>query len=360
MTHRTMALLVVLASFASGVLAQTPKKPDPKTKPPVGKGLASKPAPPPPPPPIAKELEEEVASIAAATGARLSASEHPVFDCASSLSRDETLIVVDGAEKAFAVFKEISGVSGPAEMFGIKKPLLVILPGAESYKKLGYWYEKAKGRPGMGDAVANSTYFPFDSPRCLIGMHLKPSDAVGLAHVAAHETGHLCVQRYKFNSNYSPPWLCEGMGAYLEARVFGITNCYCFSPGGAQRYGAADAGAVLEKLSDLQFAKWKTAVKAAAKSRQLKTFANFIPLQLSELGAGEVGKAWSMIDYMASLGPGKVGAFIGAVKRLWPAAVVYEHTPAKTAAQEKAILEVFGVEVAGFEEQWRAYVMAKY
>jgi hypothetical protein len=54
------------------------------------------------------------------------------------------------------------------------------------------------------------------------------------------------------------------MGAYLEARVFGVTNCYCFSPGGAQRYGAGDAGAVLEKLSDLQFAKWKVAVKAAA------------------------------------------------------------------------------------------------
>lgn len=360
MTKRNLCVLWMVLCLAGLASAQTPKKPDPKAKTPVGKGVASKPAPPPPPPPVAKELEEETASIAKATGARLTASEHPVFDCASALTRDETSVVVDGAEKAWAIFKEISGASGPSEVFGVKKPLLVILPGAEAYKKLGYWYEKQFGRPGMGDAVANSTYFPFDSPRCLIGMHLKPSDATGLAHVAAHETGHLCVQRYKFNSNYSPPWLCEGMGAYLEARVFGVTNCYCFSPGGAQRYGAGDAGAVLEKLSDLQFAKWKVAVKAAAKARQFKSFANLVPLQLSELGAAEVGKAWSMIDYMTTLGPGKVGEFIGNVKKWWPPEVVYDHTPGKTAAQEKAILTTFGVETVAFEEQWRIWVTSKY
>jgi hypothetical protein len=41
--------------------------------------------------------------------------------------------------------------------------------------------------------------------------------------------------------------------------------------------------------------------------------------------------------------------------------VVYDHTPAKTAAQEKAIQAAFGVETIAFEEQRaRRGVLSKY
>jgi hypothetical protein len=73
------------------------------------------------------------------------------------------------------------GASGPSEVFGVKKPLLVVLPGAEAYKKLGYWYEKQES---VVPAWATPSRIPRISPSIRravsIGMHLKPSDANGL------------------------------------------------------------------------------------------------------------------------------------------------------------------------------------
>lgn len=335
------AALVALLSTTGALDAQQPKPPaKPGTQAPE-----SAPA----PEPVSEALKKEAEEIATAMGCKLPAVvAGPSFDLVGAVSPSQAGPILDGAERALKVFKDWTGAS-TTDLFGPKKCLIVIAPSRKEYLKLGSWYETYFNQPNVAGAMKSASYWPFDNPRCLIATHLKPSDPATIRQIAIHEVGHLVVSRYKFNYNFPPTWLIEGMGAYLEAKVTGLTSCYCFSGG----YGGA--GATPEKLNNLKWEKWKAQVKADSKAGT-KSIKQILPMEMKDLTAVETGKCWSVIDFLVTTDPKKFAQFLALTKSYWPSKIQYEWSPQKGEAQEKALKEAYGFDLAGLDAEWAKFV----
>jgi hypothetical protein len=182
----------------------------------------------------------------------------------------------------------------------------------------------------------------------VIATHLKPFDVHMVRQVVIHETGHVVARAFKYDYNFGPEWFEEGMAAYMEARITGITDCYCF------RGGYGGAGVDGDKMSKLKWDMWKASVKAEAKST--KSLAALVKIRMNDLTSQDVGKAWSMIDYMVRTDPKKVGQWIAAMRRAWPKDKTNEWLPGKGVAQENAFKEVFDKDFAGMDAAWAEFV----
>ncbi len=342
--------LLALVVGAGPLPAQ--QKPTQKPTAPTKGAPAPKPESQPEAPPVDAKLKREVDSLVEAINQPLNIVEGQYFDFAAALTTTEIAVLMDVANRCFAEWKTITGVEKSQPMFAGQKCLIVVLKNSQQYKSIGGWYEKTykMAQP----AVATSTYFPFDWPRCMIAMHLKPSDVNGLRNVVAHEIGHMLISRHDFNNNFSPVWLSEGFGTWLEGKVLGLTNCYCVSGG----YG--DHAAALEKMTNLEWPKWKAGLKASVKARQDKNLALVVPMQLSDMSTAEVGKAWSVVDYMIANDPAKFTKWLSLVKKHWPQPPKYEWMPAKGEAQKKALQEVYEFDFNGLDDAWRNYVNTRY
>ncbi len=345
-------LLVLLAFLVAAmpVAAQKPK-PDPKAKP-APAPVETKPVE--PPAPANPKLKREVDSLSAAVGQPLTVVEGKYFDFAATLTPADVNVLMDVADKCFAEWTRITGVEKAERMFDGQKCLIVVCKSSQQYKLVGPWYEKTYPDGGAQPAMQSVTYFPFPYPRCMIAMHLKPADVNGLKNNVAHEIGHMLIYRHDFNYNFSPVWLTEGFGSWLEGKVLGLTNCYCSSGG----YG--DHAAALEKMSNLEWAKWKAGLKASVKARQDKNLSQIIPMQLSDMSTAEVGKAWSVVDYMVSTDAAKFTKWLSLVKKHWPQPPKYEWYPAKGEAQKKALQEAWGIDINALDDAWRTYVDTRY
>jgi hypothetical protein len=344
---RGAALRVACVAWGVSALiaAQQPKPP---VKPVPGKAGAA-PESAPAPVEVSDALKKDAEEIAAALGCKLPGlAESESFEIAAALGPAQCTPILDGAERSLKVFKEWTGAT-TADLFGPRKCLIVVAPTRKEYLKLGTWYETYFKQPNVAGAMKSASYWPFDNPRCLIATHLKPNDAATIKQICIHEVGHLVVSRYKFNYNFPPAWLLEGMGALLEAKVSGMTTCYCFSG------GYAGAAATPEKLNNLKWENWKKQVKLEAKTG-VKSIKQILPMELKDLTALETGKCWSVIDYLVTTDKQKFTQFLTLMKSYWPRKIQYEWSPEKGEAQEKALKEAYGFDFATLDAEWAKYV----
>jgi len=192
------------------------------------------------------------------------------------------------------------------------------------------------------------------APRVMACMHLKPLDIKGLTYMAAHQVGHLCMQRFEYHNRPCPPWLEEGLATYLEARALKKTNTYCFSGG----YG--DTAASTDKLTNLSWAKWKQMIAVRAKGKSDKHIKSILPMRLNELSVAEIGKAWSIIDFMVQTNSKGFMKFMSTIKKKWPRSFDGEFSPEKEKAQATALKTSFNLTWQELDDQWRQYVRKSY
>jgi hypothetical protein len=341
------AFACAVALFVSADAASA-QKPKPPAKP------EAAPAPAPESQPVVREaLRQDADRLATATGAKFTAVvEGKSFDLVGAITPAQAGPILDAAQKALETFMEWTGAS-PIELVGARKCLIVVLPSRREFQKVGPWFEEVSKIKGNGAATSapGCSYIWWNDPRCVIATHLKPYDVATVRQVVIHEVGHLAIAAYKYDYNYAPEWLSEGMGAYLEAKMTGVTSCYCFKGG----YGGGGANA--DKLANLKWDKWKAEVKAQAKGT--KNLKQIVATRINELSSQDVGKCWSVLDYLISTDPKKFADWLARVKRYYPKPPSLDWSNAKGEAQEKAFMEVYGLDFAGIDREWAAFV-AKY
>lgn len=260
--------------------------------------------------------------------------------------------VIQTAEKGMKAWQEISGLEGYRDVFGKDKCLVVITKGKLQAKRFAEWYEKNHTLywEGFADVATQGEFFPMPSPRPMIMVHLKPLKNEALAGTVTHELGRLLMMRFAWNNNAIPPWLEEGFGVYLEARVTGKNICFSFGGG----YGDAKGGS--EKFVNITWAKWKGVISGMAAKRRFKTMEAILPLRLSTLSVDEVGKAMSIIDFMITKDTKAFCRFVQRMKSHWPREFRPEFDPAHQTAQEKALKESFDWTLDELDKAWEAYV----
>ncbi|MAB90556.1 MAG: hypothetical protein CMJ90_14020 [Planctomycetes bacterium] len=300
----------------------------------------------------AQDYKAEYEEIKAATKIRLWFHESDNFVWASGLNAAQTRPCVRAAEKAFSIWKEVSGTATWREMWGRTKCLVLVGKNKSQYRKLLRWYEKKHDPyPGFIQAATPNNYFPNQNKRVAFFMHARPLDIKTLPYVAAHEVGHLCVWRFRWNQYFVPPWLEEGMGLYLEARTFNRTRCYCF--GGS--YG--DASGSSEKLFDIAWSKWKETVRQMVRKRSDKQMKTILRLRHNQIGGPEAGKSWSVIDFMIKKDKKAFTRFMRQLKSYWPqkGGPSPAFTPEKQKAQERALKDGFDWTFDQLDAEWRAW-----
>ena len=84
---------------------------------------------------------------------------------------------------------------------------------------------------------------------------------------------------------------------------------------------------------------------------------SIIRLRHSQLGAAEIGKCWSVIDFLVQKDKKAFTKFIWGVKQYWPkpGQPKPEYTKLKGAAQEKALKAAFGWTFDELDTEWRAW-----
>ena len=300
----------------------------------------------------AQDYKAEFEEIRASTKLRLWFHESENFVWASGLNAAQTRPCVRAAEKAFSIWKDITGTESWREMWGRKKCLVLVGKNKGEYRKLIRWYgRKHDPYPGFQQAAIPNNYFPNQNKRVAFFMHSRPLDVKTLPYVAAHEVGHLCVWRFSWNQYFVPPWLEEGMGLYLEAKTFNRTRCFCF--GGA--YG--DASGSAEKLFDIAWGKWKETVRKMVRKRSDKQMKTILRLRHNQIGAAEAGKSWSVIDFMVQRDKKKFTRFMRQMKAYWPqkGAPRPDFRPEKQKAQERALKDGFDWTFDELDTEWRAW-----
>lgn len=298
----------------------------------------------------AQDYKAEFEEIKEATKLKLRFQESESFVWVSGLGSAQLKPCVKAAEKAFSIWKDITGTATWSEMWGRKKCLVLVGKNKGQYRKMLRWYaRKHDPYPGFLQAATPNNYFPNQNKRVAFFMHAMPLDVKTLPYVAAHEVGHLCVWRFRWNQYFVPPWLEEGMGLYLEARTFNRTRCYCF--GGT--YG--DASGSAEKLFDIEWRKWKETVKRMVRKRSDKEMKSILRLRHNQIGAAEAGKSWSVIDFMIKKDKRAFTRFMRQLKYHWPqtGGPRPEYTPEKQKAQERALKDGFDWTFDELDKEWR-------
>ncbi|MAG55537.1 MAG: hypothetical protein CMJ83_04525 [Planctomycetes bacterium] len=298
----------------------------------------------------AQDYETEVAELARASRLRVKPLESDAFIFASTLSVSLTRPIAKAADDAFKQWQKISGVESWKDMWGRKKCLVIVCNNKIQHRRAIAWYDKKYTTyGGFGSYAPKQSYWPQPSPRVTIFMHARPISVKHLRNVAAHVVGHMCVIRYGYNNRPSPPWLEEGFGCYLEARVMRRTNCYCFGGG----YG--DQAGNMEKLADIEWKKWKETVRKMVRKKSDKPLKAILPLRMNQIAAPEMGKSWSIIDYLITQDRKKFCLFLRKLKTYWPKTYDPAFTPAMEKAQERALRDSFDLTLTELDEAWRKW-----
>ncbi len=302
-----------------------------------------------------QDAKDEATEIATKTGLVLESQESDHFVFLWGVPRAAGQPSLLAAEAAWSEFSKMSSVTDAGLLFGSRKPLIALFAAKTGYDKFADWYDaKFTPYPGFAENVKRAVFWPQPTPRIATFTHLKPNTPESARNIIAHEVGHLLVMRWKYHNNFLPPWFEEGFACWLEAKTLGRNNCYCFSGG----YG--DRATRLDKINDIEWPRWKSSVAQQVRGKSDKALRTIVPMPLSDLAAPEMGKAWSIVDYMASQGGDKLLLFIEKFKAHWPKEIVFEHNAAKAAAQEQALQDVFGKDFDSFDAAWREWVLKNY
>lgn len=305
-----------------------------------------------------KDAAEEVAEIAKGVSSKLVPYESEHFIWALCMAPARARPMIAGAEKAYDEVARVFGVEEMGELWGRRKALMVACKNKVQYRRLVEFYAEKYAGPylweGFGRYVARRPYWPQPVPRVTGMMHLKPADMKDLQQTAVHLVGHLGIMRYKFHNNHIPPWLEEGFACWLEAKIMGNNNRFCFTGG----YG--DVAKEIDKFTNIKWLAWKKRVKLRSMRGLDKTMENLIPLRLNQLTADDIGKAWSVVDFMISRENGRFARFVELMKAGWPKTYEAEYLPSKGEAQERALKNVLDMTWEDLDREWLKYVRTAY
>ncbi|MFT7619809.1 MAG: hypothetical protein ACI97A_003466 [Planctomycetota bacterium] len=285
--------------------------------------------------------KKEVSAIAKALGKKMNFFESPNFTWCTSLPKGKMTKIMSEAERCYNMFAVDAGYKSWKKFWSNgRKCMGVILANKRDYRKYVKWFANNNPVWSVDGFIKNhsgSNWFtePSDQSRNVMVTHLKPNDAIFVAAVMCHLVGHHCVDRHKFNNNFTPGWLRESMGLYFQGEVHGRLQCASYD----DPYGLGEGDEARQK--GLKKAEFKTRVKKSMAKNRLRNTKNVFQLStMKELTFLDTQKGHLMVSWMMKK-KGRLSKFIHSMKSNWPATVVMENTKGKEKAQEKALKAVF-------------------
>ncbi len=145
-----------------------------------------------------------------------------------------------------------------------------------------------------------------------------------------------------------PLWFGEGIAHWYERKV----------PAKTINVLIKDDEAVAEEKRD----DWPVKVRRRAQhDGGFLTFDKMAAwVKWEELGYHAHAQSWSRIDYLMSVDPQKVGKMLRALKTVPQAATAEESAPLLRERAAEQLQELFGLDAAGFDQKWRAWVLKTY
>lgn len=282
---------------------------------------------------------EEVAKISKTLGKKMNFFETDNFTWCTSLSKGKMTKIMSEAEACYKIFARDAGYKSWKKFWaGGRKCMGVILANKRDYKRYVKWYANTYpvwSKDGFIRNHSGSNWFTEPAQRNVMVTHLKPNDEVFVAAVMCHLTGHHCVDRHKFNNNFTPGWLRESMGLYFQGKVHGRLQCASYD----DPYGLGEGDEARAK--GLKQAEFKTRVKKSLSRHRLKNTKNVFELAtMRELTFHDTQKGHLIVSWMLRK-KGNLSNFIGAMKSGWPAEIKMENSDGKVKAQAKALKKVF-------------------
>ncbi len=301
-----------------------------------------------------KEAEE----IAAMLGKRMKFFETENFTWCTSLPKGKMTKIMNEAERCYKIFAQEAGYSSWKKFWaGGRKCMGVIVPNKRDYRKYIKWYAKKYPVYSKEQFVKNhvrGNWFSEPATRNVMVTHLKPNDEIFVGAIMCHLMGHQCIDRHRFNNNFTPGWLRESMGLYFQGKVHGRMQCGSFD----DPYGLGEEDEARQKgLKNLEF---KSRVKKSIGKHRLKNTKNIFQLAtLKELTFLDTQKGHLIVSWMLKK-RGNLAKFIAATKSAWPGDIVMENTKGKVKAQTKALKSVFGVTPEDADKALRAFAKSGY
>jgi hypothetical protein len=305
-------------------------------------------------PAVSQDYAEEVKELGQSTALRFAFHESTNFVWASSVPATHTTPAIKAGEEAFAYWNKLTGLDSRRDTMGDRKVLVIITRNGMEYKKVLEWYERTH-KPFTTDfAKANAVgdFMIYPNRRPTIFVHAVPLLARQLPNAAAHLIAHMCLHRYKFNQKQIPPWLDEGFACYVEAQVMGHNNIFCFH----SVYERASNPDPKATLFDIKFPKWKTLVRDMVKKREDRALRAILPLRLNGLTGEDVGKAWSLVEFLLKKDEKAFLPFLRTIKQHWPDTFDFPFTPGEQAAQERSLKEIYSTTLDELDDAWRKWV----
>lgn len=264
-------------------------------------------------------------------------------------------------EEAYAEFSRIFALdqarwpSGPGQLvegeyrgegpyFGMGGKFTVLLFGKESsYGRLRERYLAGAG------AEASARHFFVRTGSLLFAAHVQGTnldqDAV-LHCVLAYNLAFNFVDGTKNYTHTVPAWIANGLGHTLARRVTPKLNYF------------TDERAYSEDEKDQW--NWPPRVNARVKNQIWPTAEQLFALDdLSQFEYVDHMMAWSRMDYLMSVKPDGLPAFLEGVKGI----ITPGRAPTKeeiTARHAEAFSKAFGMDAAAFDAAWSAWVLATY
>ncbi len=299
----------------------------------------------------------EVKEIAKAVGKPMHFSETKHFTFCTSVPAAKAKVFSRAAEKAFALWTKHVGTDNWRSLWGPRKCMVVILADKKGYRKYLRWYSK---KYPVWDAKQfirthnSSNWFPEPGTRNVIVTHLKPHKEAFVVSIVVHLVGHMIVDRYNFNNNFTPGWLRESTGMWFETQSLGTIQCSCYQSAYAALKPDDDRRKPMSK------SKLRGRVKAAVLKGKAPPMSGLIKRSaLSELTFADTLKGYAVVDWMMSQ-PKKYAAFMRKMKRAWPADIVPQNLPGKEKAQIRAFQQVFGLSLPELDKTVKEYVEQKF
>jgi hypothetical protein len=287
------------------------------------------------------EGKARAAALSAALGTPLAALWGPHVDVFHEIPPADAQAVLDAAEKAHAAVVALLA-PGEKEPLRDRRVEVLLFDKATPYARFAQHFAKEQGilsMPGFENWAKTSSRqksFWWTDPVAVTAHTLFPNPAKVLASGVAHNLALVLLNRHRFAYKWNSTWLQEGFAYHVEMATLGYSDSYTVGRGGAEVTDPApwqDAKA------------WRGALRDALAAGKTTAMPDLAEAPLDRMGLVELVKAWSVVDLLVALDRAKFKAFVDGTKE-------------RGATEEAALRAAYGLDHAGLEARWRAYVQA--
>lgn len=306
----------------------------------------------------AKDREEHQEIIKALGGKPMTFYETANFTWVAAIPQGKLTKICAEAEACYKLFAEQAGIKDWKELWtGNRKCMGVILASKADYKRYVRWYADKYPVWDKNQFTNNhsaSSWFQVPDQRNVLVTHLKPNDEDTVAAVMCHLIGHAVVDRYKFNNNFSPGWLRECLGVYLQGEVHGQILCGNYQ----DPYGLGSGDQNRQK--GLKKSDYKARAKKEMGGGRLRNLKAFLAFQVeNELEFEDTLKGHILVSWMLK-DKGNLPKFIAEMKKRWPGEINSSFGAEKEKAQNEALEAVFKLDPEKLDRELTKYASRGY